>query len=175
MVDTTWRPELQRFVVANVMNATGWPVQLFHGLSNGPRLAGLFHSEKVEGRLTLTSVGSDSMEDWLRLSSLMLLADFWRACVAQKILIFQASLSHKFHTHKSHTHKSHTHKSHAQVARAQVSHTSLSRESHASLTQVSRKSHESLTQVSHPTVPTYGTPYFCTKPTNIYTRSIYVF
>ena len=42
MVDTSWRPKLQHFVVTNVMNQTGWPVQIFHGPTNGPQLSKLF-------------------------------------------------------------------------------------------------------------------------------------
>uniref|UniRef100_A0A7S0Q2W2 DUF5672 domain-containing protein n=1 Tax=Coccolithus braarudii TaxID=221442 RepID=A0A7S0Q2W2_9EUKA len=41
------------------------------------------------GELTLTNLGTDYMEDWQRLSSMMLLAEFWRACVGKKVLIFQ--------------------------------------------------------------------------------------
>ena len=38
MVDTSWRPELQHYVVHNVHNTTGWPIQLFHGPTNGPKV-----------------------------------------------------------------------------------------------------------------------------------------
>ena len=38
MVDTSWRPKLQHYVVHNVHNHTGWPIQLFHGPSNGPKV-----------------------------------------------------------------------------------------------------------------------------------------
>ena len=31
MVDTSWRPDLQHYVVHNVRNHTGWPIQIFHG------------------------------------------------------------------------------------------------------------------------------------------------
>jgi len=89
MVDTSWRPKLQRFVVDNVMNITRWPVQLFHGLTNGPQLAGLFADKIGRGELTLTDLGDDYMEDWVRLSSMMLLDTFWRATRGEKVLVFQ--------------------------------------------------------------------------------------
>ena len=91
MVDTSWRPKLQHFVVTNVMNQTGWPVQIFHGPTNGPQLGALFASQiaaKGAARLTLTDLGDDYMEDWVRLSSMMLLDVFWRATLGEKVLVF---------------------------------------------------------------------------------------
>ena len=69
MVDTSWRPHLQHYVVHNVRNHTGWHIQIFHGPSNGPKLKELFSSLDAEGAITLTDLGSDYMEDWQRLSS----------------------------------------------------------------------------------------------------------
>ena len=89
MVDTSWRPDLQHFVVHNVHNTTGWPVQLFHGPSNGPKLRTLFADLVGRGALTLTDLGDDYMEDWQRLSSMMLLDVFWKAAIGRKVLIFQ--------------------------------------------------------------------------------------
>lgn len=98
MVDTSWRPKLQHYVVTNVMNQTGWPVQIFHGPTNGPQLRALFASQ-IAARskthrgsnswLTLTDLGDDYMEDWVRLSSMMLLDVFWRATIGEKVLVFQ--------------------------------------------------------------------------------------
>ena len=38
---------------------------------------------------TLTDLGDDYMEDWQRLSSMMLLDVFWKAAIGRKVLIFQ--------------------------------------------------------------------------------------
>ena len=95
-MDTSWRPKLQHFVVTNVMNQTGWPVQIFHGPTNGPQLRHLFAAQigtkvaMAKGRaarpsLTLTDLGDDYMEDWVRLSSMMLLDVFWRATLGEKV------------------------------------------------------------------------------------------
>jgi len=89
MVDTSYRPRIQHFVVHNVRNNTGWPVQLFHGPSNGPKLKELFHDLVEQGVLTLTDLKEDYMEDWQRLSSMMLLDTFWKATIGRKVLIFQ--------------------------------------------------------------------------------------
>ena len=73
------------------MNQTGWPVQIFHGPTNGPQLGALFASQiaaKGAARLTLTDLGDDYMEDWVRLSSMMLLDVFWRATLGEKVLVF---------------------------------------------------------------------------------------
>ena len=78
-----------RAAVAQVRNNTGWPIQLFHGPSNGPKLAGLFPDLIGAGVMTLTDLKEDYMEDWQRLSSMMLLETFWRATIGQKVLIFQ--------------------------------------------------------------------------------------
>ena len=67
-----------------VRNHTGWPVQLFHGPSNGPKLRGLFSDLLSAGTLTLTDLGDDYMEDWQRLSSMMLLDVFWQSVVGRK-------------------------------------------------------------------------------------------
>ena len=99
-VDTSWRPKLQHFVVTNVMNQTGWPVQIFHGPTNGPQLRHLFAAQigtkvamakgaAARPSLTLTDLGDDYMEDWVRLSSMMLLDVFWRATLGEKVLVFQ--------------------------------------------------------------------------------------
>ena len=82
------------------MNQTGWPVQIFHGPTNGPQLRHLFAAQigtkvaMAKGRaarpsLTLTDLGDDYMEDWVRLSSMMLLDVFWRATLGEKVLVFQ--------------------------------------------------------------------------------------
>ena len=65
-------------------NHTGWPVQLFHGPTNGPKLRHLFSDLLSAGSLTLTNLGDDYMEDWQRLSSMMLLDVFWKAVVGRK-------------------------------------------------------------------------------------------
>ena len=99
-MDTSWRPKLQHFVVTNVMNQTGWPVQIFHGPTNGPQLRHLFAAQigtkvamakggAARPSLTLTDLGDDYMEDWVRLSSMMLLDVFWRATLGEKVLVFQ--------------------------------------------------------------------------------------
>lgn len=56
MVDTSYRPRIQHYVVHNVRNNTGWPIQLFHGPSNGPKLRLLFEDLIREGVLTLTDL-----------------------------------------------------------------------------------------------------------------------
>ena len=62
MVDTSWRPQIQHYVVHNVHNNTGWPIQLFHGPSNGPKLRALFSDLLAAGQLTLTDIKEDYME-----------------------------------------------------------------------------------------------------------------
>jgi hypothetical protein len=89
MVDTSWRPHLQHYVVHNVHNHTGWPIQIFHGPSNGPRIKGLFADLDAAGAITFTDIGSDYMEDWQRLSSMMLIDNFWLSVVGRKALVFQ--------------------------------------------------------------------------------------
>ena len=89
MVDTSWRPKLQHYVVHNVHNHTGWPIQLFHGPSNGPKLKELFADLAAAHQISFTDIGSDYMEDWQRLSSMMLLDVFWESINGRKILVFQ--------------------------------------------------------------------------------------
>ena len=89
MVDTSWRPLLQEYVVYNVHNHTGWHVQLFHGPTNGPKLKELFAPLAAKGGITFTDLGSDYMEDWQRLSSMMLIDNFWESVVGKKALVFQ--------------------------------------------------------------------------------------
>lgn len=89
MVDTTYRPELQSFVVQSVRRATGWPVQIFTGPTAKPQLATLFAAEISSGALSLTDLGDDYMEDWVRLSSMMLIPTFWEAVRGKKALVFQ--------------------------------------------------------------------------------------
>ena len=59
------------------MNQTGWPVQIFHGPTNGPQLRRLFAAQigakvamakggAARPSLTLTDLGDDYMEDWVR-------------------------------------------------------------------------------------------------------------
>lgn len=86
MVDTSWRPHLQHYVVHNVRNHTGWHIQLFHGPTNGPKLRGLFASLIAEGAITFTDLGSDYMEDWQRLSSMMLVDNFWESVLGAKYI-----------------------------------------------------------------------------------------
>jgi hypothetical protein len=62
MVDTSFRPELQHFVVHNVHNNTGWPIQLFTGPTSKPKLELLFQDLISRGQMTLTSIGDDYME-----------------------------------------------------------------------------------------------------------------
>ena len=88
MVDTSWRPHLQHYVVHNVRNHTGWHIQLFHGPTNGPKLKGLFADVPTDA-ITFTNLGSDYMEDWQRLSSMMLIDNFWESVVGNKALVFQ--------------------------------------------------------------------------------------
>ena len=57
MVDTSYRPKLQHYVVTNVMNLTGWHVQLFHGITNGPQLAALFAAQIGARQRTPTRPG----------------------------------------------------------------------------------------------------------------------
>ena len=101
MVDTSWRPKLQHYVVHNVHNHTGWPIQLFHGPSNGPKLKELFGDLSARGQISFTDLGSDYMEDWQRLSSMMLIDSFWEAVNGEVALVFQpdsvmcAASSHK--------------------------------------------------------------------------------
>ena len=83
------RSHLQHYVVHNVRNHTGWHIQIFHGPTNGPKLRELFRSLDSEGAITLTDLGSDYMEDWQRLSSMMLIDNFWEAVVGAKALVFQ--------------------------------------------------------------------------------------
>ena len=63
----------------NVRNHTGWHVQLFHGPSNGAQLKSLFADLVALNAITFTDLGSDYMEDWQRLSSMMLLDNFWQS------------------------------------------------------------------------------------------------
>jgi hypothetical protein len=63
--------------VNNVRNHTGWHIQLFHGPTNGPKLKQLFAPLRDAGAITFTDIGSDYMEDWQRLSSMMLIDNFW--------------------------------------------------------------------------------------------------
>lgn len=72
-------PPTQHFVVHNVRNHTGWHVQLFHGPSNGAQLKALFADLVSLKAITFTDLGSDYMEDWQRLSSMMLLDTFWQS------------------------------------------------------------------------------------------------
>ena len=85
------------------MNQTGWPVQIFHGPTNGPQLRNLFAAQigtkvamakggAARPSLTLTDLGDDYMEDWVRLSSMMLLDVFCRATLGEKVLVFQPEL-----------------------------------------------------------------------------------
>ena len=83
-IDTTWRPRLQKFVVENVAQHTGWPIQIFHGLRNENKMKRLFSNNSFH----FTPLMTDDMS-WYRLSSLMLLSTFWRACIGDYILIFQ--------------------------------------------------------------------------------------
>ena len=89
MVDTSYRPNLQHFVVHNVRNHTGWHLQLFHGPSNGDKLRALFADLVADRAITFTDLGSDYMEDWQRLSSMMLIDTFWESVVGSKALVFQ--------------------------------------------------------------------------------------
>lgn len=41
------------------------------------------------GAITFTDLKSDYMEDWQRLSSMMLLDTFWQSVVGEKVLVFQ--------------------------------------------------------------------------------------
>ena len=76
-------------VVHNVRNHTGWHIQLFHGPTNGPKLRELFADLVRADAITFSDLGSDYMEDWQRLSSMMLLDVFWKAAIGRKVLIFQ--------------------------------------------------------------------------------------
>jgi hypothetical protein len=82
-IDTTWRPRLQKFVVENVAQHTGWPIQIFHGSQNGNQMKQLF-----DDRIYFTDLQTNDMS-WFRLSSLMLLTTFWRACIGKHVLVFQ--------------------------------------------------------------------------------------
>ena len=89
MVDTSFRPHLQHYVVHNVRNHTGWHVQLFHGPSNGEQLRALFADLVAIDAISFTDLGSDYMEDWQRLSSMMLIDNFWESVRGEKALVFQ--------------------------------------------------------------------------------------
>ena len=62
MVDTSYRPALQHYVVHNVHNMTGWPIQIFTGPTNKQRLEVLFQDLIHRQQLTLTNIGDDYME-----------------------------------------------------------------------------------------------------------------
>jgi hypothetical protein len=83
-IDTTWRPLLQKFVVNNIHKNLNWNIQLFHGISNENKLKNLLEYKKIY----FTNLQTDDM-NWFRMSSLMLLPIFWKACMGRNILIFQ--------------------------------------------------------------------------------------
>lgn len=83
-IDTTWRPLLQKFVFNNVRNNLNWNIQLFHGISNENNVKNLLGDKNTY----FTHLQTDDM-NWFRMSSLMLLPVFWKACMGRNILIFQ--------------------------------------------------------------------------------------
>lgn len=89
MVDTSYRPLLQDYVVRNVHNVTGWHIQFFSGPTSTPKLRRLFADLAAQKQITFSELHSDYMEDWQRLSSMMLLEVFWRSVVGEKVLVFQ--------------------------------------------------------------------------------------
>ena len=53
------------------------------------QLKALFADLAESHQISFTNIGSDYMEDWQRLSSMMLLDVFWQAVDGQKVLVFQ--------------------------------------------------------------------------------------